>query len=335
MRVVTGIDIGGTKCAISFACLDEEKIKFLDKVRMDTEREDFARAVKEFIRVIRLKLNENPKWRLCSIGISCGGPLDAQEGLILSPPNLPKWERADIFTPLKRAFGVPVMIQNDADACALAEWRMGAGKGCQNMIFLTFGTGMGAGLILNGRLYSGTNNLAGEVGHIRLAEEGPVGYGKGGSFEGFCSGGGIADLGRKRAGEALDAGKPPLFCPGREDLPRISAKSIAEAMEQGDALAAEIFDTVGEYLGRGISLLVDILNPERIIIGSIYARQRKTLEKRMLEVVEAEALKVSARVCRILPASLGEQIGDYAAVSVGIKAYEELYSDGMKEMRVI
>ena len=246
MRVVTGIDIGGTKCAISFACLDEEKIKFLDKVRMDTEREDFARAVKEFIRVIRLKLNENPKWRLCSIGISCGGPLDAQEGLILSPPNLPKWERADIFTPLKRAFGVPVMIQNDADACALAEWRMGAGKGCQNMIFLTFGTGMGAGLILNGRLYSGTNNLAGEVGHIRLAEEGPVGYGKGGSFEGFCSGGGIADLGRKRAGEALDAGKPPLFCPGREDLPRISAKSIAEAMEQGDALAAEIFDRVGE-----------------------------------------------------------------------------------------
>ena len=335
MRVVTGIDIGGTKCAISFACLDEEKIKFLDKVRMDTEREDFARAVKEFIRVIRLKLNENPKWRLCSIGISCGGPLDAQEGLILSPPNLPKWERADIFTPLKRAFGVPVMIQNDADACALAEWRMGAGKGCQNMIFLTFGTGMGAGLILNGRLYSGTNNLAGEVGHIRLAEEGPVGYGKGGSFEGFCSGGGIADLGRKRAGEALDAGKPPLFCPGREDLPRISAKSIAEAMEQGDALAAEIFDTVGEYLGRGISLLVDILNPERIIIGSIYARQRKTLEKRMLEVVEAEALKVSARVCRILPASLGEQIGYYAAVSVGIKAYEELYSDGVKEMRVI
>ena len=335
MRVVTGIDIGGTKCAISFACLDEEKIKFLDKVRMDTEREDFARAVKEFIRVIRLKLNENPKWRLCSIGISCGGPLDAQEGLILSPPNLPKWERADIFTPLKRAFGVPVMIQNDADACALAEWRMGAGKGCQNMIFLTFGTGMGAGLILNGRLYSGTNNLAGEVGHIRLAEEGPVGYGKGGSFEGFCSGGGIADLGRKRAGEALDAGKPPLFCPGREDLPRISAKSIAEAMEQGDALAAEIFDTVGEYLGRGISLLVDILNPERIIIGSIYARQRKTLEKRMLEVVEAEALRASTRVCRILPASLGEQIGDYAAVSVGIKAYEELYSDGVKEMRVI
>ncbi len=335
MRVVTGIDIGGTKCAISFACLDEEKIKFLDKVRMDTEREDFAQAVKEFIRIIRLKLNENPKWRLCSIGISCGGPLDAQEGLILSPPNLPKWERADIFTPLKRAFGVPVMIQNDADACALAEWRMGAGKGCQNMIFLTFGTGMGAGLILNGRLYSGTNNLAGEVGHIRLAKEGPVGYGKGGSFEGFCSGGGIADLGRKRAEEALDAGKPPLFCPGREDLPRISAKSIAEAMEQGDALAAEIFDTVGEYLGRGISLLIDILNPERIIIGSIYARQRKTLEKRMLEVVEAEALRASARVCRILPASLGEQIGDYAAVSVGIKAYEELYSDGMKEMRVI
>ncbi len=335
MQVVTGIDIGGTKCAISFACFEEEKIKFLDKIRMDTEREDFARAVKGFIREIRLKLKENPKWRLCSIGISCGGPLDAEKGLILSPPNLPKWERADIFTPLKRAFGVPVMIQNDADACALAEWRMGAGNGCQNMIFLTFGTGMGAGLILNGRLYSGTNNLAGEVGHIRLEKDGPVGYGKRGSFEGFCSGGGIADLGRKRAGEALDAGNPPLFCQRKEELSCISAKSIAEAMEQGDPMAVEIFDTVGEYLGRGISLLIDILNPERIIIGSIYVRQRGVLEKRMLKVIETEALKTSAKSCQILPASLGEQIGDYAAVSVGIKAYEDFYSDGMKEMRVI
>ena len=223
---------------------------------------------------------------------------------------------------------MPVMLQNDADACALAEWRMGAGKGCQNMIFLTFGTGMGAGLILNGRLYSGTNNLAGEVGHIRLEKDGPMGYGKRGSFEGFCSGGGIADLGRRRAREALDKGNPPLFCQREEELADVSAKSIAEAMEQGDLLAAEIFDTVGEFLGRGLSLLIDILNPERIVIGSIYARQKEALEKRMMEVIEEEALKASAGVCRILPASLGEQIGDYAAVSVGIKAYEELYSNG-------
>lgn len=335
MQVVVGIDIGGTKCAVSFACFEEGGIKFLDKIRMDTEKEDFTRAVKGFVRAIRLKLKENPGWRLCSIGISCGGPLDAEKGLILSPPNLPKWERADIFTPLKRVFGVPVMIQNDADACALAEWRMGAGRGCRNMIFLTFGTGMGAGLILDGRLYSGTNNLAGEVGHIRMEKEGPVGYGKRGSFEGFCSGGGIADLGRKRAKEALDAGNPPLFCRGVEELSHITAKSIAEAMEQGDALAAEIFETAGEYLGKGISLLIDILNPERIVIGSIYARQKAVLEKRMLEVIEAEALKASAKVCRIFPASLGEQIGDYAAVSVGIKAYEDLYSDDVKAMRVI
>ena len=106
-------------------------------------------------------------------------------------------------------------------------------------------------------------------------------------------------------------------------------------MEQGDPLATEIFDTVGEHLGRGISILIDILNPERIIIGSIYARQREALERRMQEVIKDEALKASAKVCRILPASLGERIGDYAAVSVGIKAYEDLYSDDMKEMRVI
>ena len=334
MKYLAGIDIGGTKCAVTIGWEKDGAITILDKQKFPTPK-DPGEAMKELVSTLRRMLEGRPEITLSAVGISCGSPLDSKTGLVLAPPNLPDWDRIDVVTPFQEAFGVPAAVQNDANACALAEWRMGAGKGCQNMIFLTFGTGMGAGLILNGRLYSGTNNLAGEVGHIRLAEEGPVGYGKGGSFEGFCSGGGIADLGRKRAGEALDAGKPPLFCPGREDLPRISAKSIAEAMEQGDALAAEIFDTVGEYLGRGISLLVDILNPERIIIGSIYARQRKTLEKRMLEVVEAEALKVSARVCRILPASLGEQIGDYAAVSVGIKAYEELYSDGVKEMRVI
>lgn len=325
MQVVVGIDIGGTKCAVSFARQHSDDIIFLDKVRMETETEDFDRAMESFIEIIRERFRRNPDWKLTSIGISCGGPLDAGKGLILSPPNLPRWDRADVYTPLKKAFGVPVMLQNDADACALAEWSMGAGKGCRNMIFLTFGTGMGAGLILNNELYSGTTSMAGEVGHIRMEKEGPFGYGKYGSFEGFCSGGGIAKLGRMMAEEALREGKTPLFCQSEAELDSISCKSIAEALEQGDELAAEIFDIVGTYLGRGLSVLIDILNPEMIVIGSIYARQKNVLDKKMREALEQEALPVSSKACRIVPASLGELIGDYAAVSVGIKAYQDLY----------
>ena len=325
MQVVVGIDIGGTKCAVSFARQHSDDIIFLDKVRMETETEDFDRAMESFIEIIRERFRRNPDWKLTSIGISCGGPLDAGKGLILSPPNLPRWDRVDVYTPLKKAFGVPVMLQNDADACALAEWSMGAGKGCRNMIFLTFGTGMGAGLILNNELYSGTTSMAGEVGHIRMEKEGPFGYGKYGSFEGFCSGGGIAKLGRMMAEEALREGKTPLFCQSEAELDSISCKSIAEALEQGDELAAEIFDIVGTYLGRGLSVLIDILNPEMIVIGSIYARQKNVLDKKMREALEQEALPVSRKACRIVPASLGELIGDYAAVSVGIKAYQDLY----------
>ena len=203
MEVIAGIDIGGTKCAVSFIKTEGDQVVFLYKEKRATEREQPKKMVDSFVEEIKEQLEKHEGWKLSAIGISCGGPLDEENGLILSPPNLPKWDRVDLFTPLKAAFGnIPVMLQNDANACALAEWQLGAGKGCKNMVFLTFGTGLGAGLILNGELYSGTNGMAGEVGHIRLEEDGPVGYGKEGSFEGFCSGGGIAGLGRNLCRES-------------------------------------------------------------------------------------------------------------------------------------
>ncbi|MDF2716271.1 MAG: hypothetical protein K0R28_3196 [Paenibacillus sp.] len=190
------------------------------------------------------------------------------------------------------------------------------------MIFLTFGTGMGAGLILDGRLYSGVNDMAGEVGHIRLAEDGPVGYGKAGSFEGFCSGGGIARLARKEAEAAIRAGRPPAFCPGLEQLDAITAKSVGEAAGQGDELALHIYRTVGRKLGRGLAMLVDLLNPEMIVIGSIYGRMRSILEPLALEELRSEALSVSLEVCRVVPAGLGEQVGDLAGLSVALNVLE-------------
>ena len=191
------------------------------------------------------------------------------------------------------------------------------------MIFLTFGTGMGAGLILNGALYSGTTGMAGEVGHMRLDHDGPYGYGKYGSFEGFCSGGGIANLGRMKAKEAITAGNPPMFAANESELENITTKDIAEAMAQGDLLAKEIFDIVGSYLGRGLSVLIDVLNPEVIVIGSIYGRQKDALDPKMYEMLAQEALPVSRKACRITAAGLGEKIGDYAAVTVGMMALEQ------------
>ena len=129
------------------------------------------------------------------------------------------------------------------------------------------------------------NDRAGEVGHIRLAEDGPVGFGKAGSFEGFCSGGGIARQAIVRAEAALKAGQSPVFCPTAADLPNITTQAVAEAANSGDSLALEIFNTVARRLGQGLSILIDILNPECIIIGSIYLRQKSLLETTMRAVL--------------------------------------------------
>jgi glucokinase len=316
MDIIAGIDIGGTKCAVAFAEYSDDPC-ILDRVAFPTPDVEPYAALDFFAGVISETVQRYQGWNLCALGVACGGPLDAKRGLILSPPNLPKWRNVDCTGALQKILKVPAALQNDADACALAEWKWGAGRGCSNMIFLTFGTGMGAGFILNGRLYSGATNLAGEVGHLRLARDGPEGHGKAGSFEGFCSGGGIARLGRIEAEKAIKNGAPPLFCPGSENLPGVSAKTIAVAMDQGDPLAAAIYHTVGTYLGRGLAVLIDTLNPERIILGGIYGRQRDVLEAPMRREIAREALSVSASSCRILPAALGEQIGDFASVCVG------------------
>ncbi len=309
--LLAGVDIGGTKCAVSLGRSTGDQISILARERFPTPATP-EQTLTRFISTLELMLEVQQK-PLAAIGVSCGGPLDSQRGVVLSPPNLPGWDEVRVVDVFHQYFNVPVALQNDANAGALAEWLWGAGQGCRNMIFLTFGTGMGAGLILNGRLYSGTNDMAGEVGHVRLAEDGPVGYGKAGSFEGFCSGGGIQRLAMARAAEAIKAGNPPAFSPTEADLPHITAESVAQS---DDPLAVEIYDTVARRLGQGLALLIDILNPERIIIGSIYLRQQQRLEAAMQAVIEQEALPHARAVCEILPAGLGESIGDYAALAV-------------------
>ena len=297
--MLLGFDIGGTKSAVITARWENGQIELLKKEKIDT---DLSVAPEEMVdRLIALAdgiVEEKPE----AIGISCGGPLDSSRGIILGPPNLPGWDHVEIVDRIQKHFGAPAHLQNDANACAVAEWKFGAGMGCENMVFLTFGTGLGAGLILNGKLYSGTNDNAGECGHIRLDRFGPVGYGKAGSFEGFCSGGGLAQLGYTLALEQIQQGKAPAYFQNGMSAKDITAKSIADAARQGDETALRVYEICGEYLGKGLSVLIDILNPQRIVIGSVFARSGDLLRPAMERVIAKETLPLSASCCQVVPA---------------------------------
>jgi len=311
-----GIDIGGTKCAI---VIGDRDFNIYRKVQFETKTErGYSKILDEFHSHIQSLFSDFPQENLKRIGISCGGPLDSRKGIIYSPPNLPGWDRVPVVEIFSKKYGVPTAVQNDANACALAEWLMGAGKGRQNMIFLTFGTGMGSGLILNGQLYAGTNDLVGEVGHIRLAKTGPVGFGKAGSFEGFCSGGGIAQLAKTMVTEKLDKLEKVDFCPTLEKANELTAKTVAEAAIKGDKVAMEIIQVSAEYLGRGLAILIDVLNPECIVIGSIYARNEDLFKPHVDRILAEEAIPSAVEVCTIKPALLGDAIGDYAALCVAL-----------------
>ena len=286
-----GLDIGGTKCALVSGT---ESCEILSRYEIKTA--DYP----DWRDLIDALLAQRPAGQYAAVGVSCGGPLDSARGLILSPPNLPGWDEVPIVAYLQEKLGIPAFVQNDANACALAEWRFGAGRGCRNMVFLTCGTGFGAGLILDGRLYSGTNDMAGEIGHVRAEKDGPEGYGKRGSYEGFCSGAGIAQL-----------------------TGGVSAREAVQRADAGDERMLAALHASAERMGACFAMMIDLLNPERIVVGSIFARAERHFRDAMQRVIDREALPLSRAVCRVVPAQLGDAIGDYAALSVGIDGLAE------------
>ena len=242
---------------------------------------------------------------LLSVGISCGGPLDSERGMIQAPPNLSSWSDVPICELLKQEFRAPCHLENDANAGALAEARFGAGRGCSNLIFLTMGTGLGAGLILNGQLYRGFSGAAGEIGHVRLTKRGPKGFGKRGSIEGWASGAGMAQVARIYARAAGRRGEPTLLLEQGPRSKQITGIEIAQAAVAGDRVAGEVVRRVGESLGETIAILVDLLNPECVLVGGLALRFGESLLGPAREVVSREALASSTKHCRILPAALG------------------------------
>ncbi len=310
---IVGLDIGGTKCAFTLAKRSEsETPRIISKVRFDTPKSAPYQVLERFMSELDSALAaEGLEYDdVYAIGISCGGPLDSRRGIVMSPPNLPGWDNIEVSSYFEKKTGIRCKLQNDANASAVAEWKYGAGAGLESMAFLTFGTGLGAGLILDGRLYSGRSDNAGEIGHVRLSDDGPLGYGKHGSCEGFCSGGGIAKLG---AAAMLEAGEESrLYKAVGGDVSKITAKLLAELADDGDEVSVGVYELCAEKLGRTIAMLSDILDVERVVIGGIYMRAAHLLRDRMLEVLRAEALNP----CEVAAAVLGENIGDYAALSV-------------------
>ena len=304
VRQIIGIDIGGTKCAV---CLGDslgavrDRIQFQTESGFDKNRQALLAAMQTLLDRSELSVRD-----FSAIGISCGGPLNSKTGVILSPPNLPGWDNIEIVKMAEEEWNIPAFLLNDANACALAEWKYGAGKGSLNMVFCTMGTGFGCGLILNGRLYEGSNENAGELGHVRLTQTGPVGYAKAGSVEGYCGGNGIRQLAKLRLGKDM------------------SAKDIAIAARNGDAAAAAVYKEIGERLGQALSAVIDLLNPDCIVIGSIFERTEDLIRPPMEEILKKETLPAALSACRIVSSMLGDRIGDIAALSVAQNGLERL-----------
>jgi len=315
MSVYIGLDIGGTKCAVSVGVEESSGFRIVRREAIPTPA-DQLEAMEQLCALADQLLNGETA---LGIGISAGGPLDAQRGILHNPPNLPGWRDVSLTDFASRRLHAPCAMENDANACALAEWRWGAGQGARNMIFLTFGTGLGSGIVLDGHILRGATGDAGEVGHWRLFELGPTGYGKLGSFEGFCSGGGIRQLAQTIGEQYRQNGQAPAYW----DADKIDAKTVAQAARAGDAAALEVFAVCGDALGRGLALIVDFLNPECIVLGSIYARSGDLLEAPMRRALVRDSLPHALAGARIVPAKLGDSIGDFAALALAKQAAEK------------
>jgi len=302
-RRILGVDIGGTKTAVLLGTLNGE-LRHRTELPTASHR-GFAAVYRDIEEAIESTIRSVPA-DVVALSVSIGGPLDVLQGIILSPPNLPGWDRIPLKQLLTDRFHLPVYIEHDGNAGALAEYYFGAGRGARNIVFLTMGTGFGAGLILDGRLYRGTNDVAGEVGHIRIAEDGPDCYGKPGSMEGFASGTGIARLAR-------------MMFPGRwpESL---TVKELYADYQAGSEEACVVFSRAAQAFGRGLAMIADMLNPERIILGGLGMRMQDALVEPALAILAAEALPRALAVCSVVPATLGENIGDYAALAA---AYDQ------------
>lgn len=239
---------------------------------------------------------------IAAVGVSCGGPLDFETGTIHAPPNLPGWEAVPLKALLEAEFGLPVCVENDANATALAEHRWGAGRGCRDMAFLTMGTGIGAGLILNNALYRGRSGLAGEIGHMTLVPNGPLCLcGRRGCLEALASGTAIGRMGRERFGEST-----------------VTAHDVCDRARLGDPVAREIIAEAAYFMGLGLAALLQTLNLERIVLGTLAVHAADLLMEPIRIAAQENCWPSIWAGVSIVPAALGDSAQDKAALAVSL-----------------
>ena len=313
---VIGIDIGGTKLATVVADKDGN---ILQKVRKLTESEKGPRHAVELILSMVgevLDLAGLRREDISGIGVSCGGPLDTKTGIIYSPPNLPGWDALPLKEMIESEFHIPTVIENDANASALAEARFGGGRGYDYVLYMTMSTGIGGGIIANGEIYHGANDSAGEVGHQILLPDGPLcGCGQYGCLEALCSGPAIA----RRAQEAIvDQPHTGVLALANGEVDSVRSEHVLQAARDGDALAIDLVEETAYYMGWGIANLVNILNPQIVLLGTIAVAAGDLLMDPIRRTVTEMAMQRPLETVKIMPAELGDSIGDLAAISLVI-----------------
>lgn len=286
---VIGIAIGGTKTAVTLGIFDENNVLLSNEKKVfETNPNSYDNVFLNICYTIN-SFNITVDF----ISVICGGPLDIYKGTINKPPHLPGFDNCNIVNDLKNKYHCKVSLLNDADASALAELYYGAGKNSQNMAFCTFGTGFGSGLIFNRKLYTGNNGMAGEIGHVKLTNNGPVGYGVEGSVEGWCAGGNI---------------------PKWANLNVKNTKELFELAKGNNKDALKAIDVLVDKLAQTISILIDILNLDTVIIGGIYPRNLDLLENKLIKSISEKSISFNYQNCKVLPSLLGEKLDEYSSL---------------------
>ena len=317
---VAGIDIGGTKLATVVA---DSTGHILSKARKPTLAERGPEyALQLLFDMVRetVELADLEQDSISAIGVSCGGPLDTKTGVVYSPPNLPGWDALPLKAKLESEFEIPVTIENDANASALAEYRFGGGRGYDALLYMTMSTGIGGGIVINGQIYHGANDSAGEVGHQILLPDGPTcGCGKRGCLEALCSGPAIARRAQVAIRKQLETGKTAnteLLKLTDGHIETVKSEHVLAAAQTGDTLALQLVDETAYYMGWGIANLVNILNPDIVLLGTIAIAAGDLLLNPIRKTVTEFAMTRPGEAVKIEPAQLGEALGDLAAIAL-------------------
>ena len=300
-----GVDVGGTN--VKIALVDKEgSIVYSNTTptRAEMGYEYTISNIKQAI-VDLMKETKTDKTTIEGIGFGFPGQIDCDAGVVRVSPNIPGWNNVPIAKIVEKEFGIPTKVDNDVRCAALGELAFGAGKGCKNLVCITVGTGIGSGLIINGKLVRGADNAAGEIGHIKLQmHDGPIcGCGDSGCLEAFASGPSIVAM----AQEYILGGKSTKY---RELAnPEITPYVVAEAAKQGDKVALKIFERMGKYIGIGLASVVNLLNPEKIVIGGGVADAGDILFTPIINTLKKRAMPIQAKSVSVVPAQLGNAAG--------------------------